>query len=526
MELLEYTPRLLYVVVVVVVAVVIYTLSSVGPWRKGRADFRLPPGPKAVPLLGNVHQLPLQNQHKFFSSWSSKYGDVIFAQLFRTPTIIINSFQVAQDLLDKKSSKYSYRPRFVLLAELMGWDNVITHMTYGERFRKHRRWIADAFQNKDSLKSYRPLQYKETYILLSGLLQNPGDVRLHLRRFAAAMIMKIAYGHTVTSIDDKYIHIAESAAKETVEAGGPGSMLVDFFPFLTLWPLWFPGAGFKRKAFEVRALVRNMLDTPFNMVKNAMLSGTASPCFTASLLEEMINSKSPTEEDEDDIKGAAGVLYGASTDTTVAVLSTFVLAMVLHPDVYKKAQEEVDRVVGSDRLPVFEDRISLPYLECVIREVYRWNCPVPLGIPHKVMQDDSYRDYDIPGGSMVIPNIWAMVQDHEHYPAPESFRPERFLEMSHDVADTRDPRNMVFGFGRRACPGKQFADTSIWLVVANMIATLDISKTTDFRGDPVTPQAAFISGFVSHPEPFVCNVAPRSDKIAEMVSELNANAVV
>ena len=216
-------------------------------------------------------------------------------------------------------------------------------------------------------------------------------------------------------------------------------------------PLWAPGSGFKHRAYYVRGLIRQTLDTPFDMVKRALVSprrfayshpladrtsqnaGTAAPSFTATLLEEATANGTLTPAHEDDIKGAAGVIYTGSSlmntysrsradkvlqpgrtpwvalvvtrllttylaNQTVTALKTFILAMVLHPDVYKKAQAEIDRVVGADRLPDWEDRENLPYLDCIVREVLRyvlsaflvlprtgvdigvrWNAPVPLG---------------------------------------------------------------------------------------------------------------------------------------------------
>ncbi|OBZ74478.1 O-methylsterigmatocystin oxidoreductase [Grifola frondosa] len=461
-----------------ILSVILMTFLYV-KYGKGDAIIRLPPGPKALPILGNVHQLPLEYQQQTLASWGKIYGDVIFAKFFQTPALVLNSRNAAEDLLEKKSAKYSDRPRFIF----MGWDSVLNNLSYGERFRKHRKWIQDAFQAKPALMSYRPLQRRETYTLLLGLMNRPADVQEHLRRWAAAMIMEITYGHRVTSLHDKK----------------PRLDLVDFFPILKNLPTWMPGAGFKRQAFEVRRLVRTLLDTPFEMVKDAMLAGVALPSFTATLLEEALTIGGPSAAEEEDIKGAAGVVYAAGTDTTVTALSTFVLAMVLHPKIYQKAREEIDRVVGHGRLPDFDDRESLPYLECVIKEVFRWNCPVPLGVPHRLMSVDNYRGYEIPAGSMIIPNIWGMMQDAELYPEP------------------------VFGFGRRICPGQEFAYSSIWLAAASIIATLDICKSRDEFGNEVTPAASFISGFVSHPTPFTCEFRPRSEETYDLVAQMSAH---
>ncbi|KAI8992754.1 cytochrome P450 [Trametes punicea] len=486
---------------------------------------RFPPGPPSLPVLGNVHQLPTTYQQRKLAEWGRTYGDVVFARFFRTPAIVLNSREAAVDLLEKRSAKYSDRPRFILLSEIMGWDSVLNNLPYGERFRKHRKWLQDAFVSKPKLATYRPIQRRETYTLLSGLCEAPELFMDHIKRWAAATIMEIAYGHRVTSLEDKYIALAEATTVETVKAGSPGSMLVDFFPILKGIPLWAPGSGFKHRAYYVRGLIRKTLDTPFEMVKRALHAGTAAPSFTAELIEEAAAEGITSPEHEEDIKGAAGVIYAAGTDTTVTAMKSFVLAMVLHPDVYKKAQAEIDRVVGPDRLPDWEDQANLPYLDCVLREVFRWNAPVPLGVPHRVQSDDVYRGHHIPDGAMVIPNIWWMTNDPEIYPEPEKFDPERYVGMSPEEAERTDPRNVVFGFGRRICPGQAFAEAGIWLAAANIIATMDLTFAKDaLSGRPIVPEAAFISGFVSHPKDFTCAFRPRSDRVRKLIANMTAAA--
>ncbi|KAI0776600.1 cytochrome P450 [Trametes elegans] len=483
---------------------------------------RFPPGPPALPVLGNVHQLPLDYQQRKLAEWGRQYGDVVFARFFRTPAVILNSREAAVELMEKRSGKYSDRPRFILLSELMGWDNVLNNLPYGERFRKHRKWLQDAFVSKDMLVAYRPIQRREMYGLLSGLCESPELLFDHILRWAAGSIMEIAYGHRVTSIDDRYIMLAERATTETVRQGSPGSMLVDFFPILKGIPLWAPGSGFKQRAFATRDLIHTALNTPFEMVKNALRAGTATPSFAATLLEEAAANESLTAEHEHDIKGAAGVIYAAGTETIVTSLKTFILAMVLHPAVYKKAQAEIDRVVGGDRLPDFEDQESLPYLDAVLKEVFRWNAPVPLGVPHGAQSDDVYRGYDIPSGAMVIPNIWWMTQNPDVYPDPEKFDPERFLQKSPEEAEQPNPRDIVFGFGRRVCPGQAFAESSLWLAAANIIATMDLTLAKDAHGRPIVPEAAFISGFVSHPRDYTCSFQPRSERAHALITNMNA----
>ncbi|KAH9917087.1 cytochrome P450 [Fomitopsis serialis] len=203
-----------------------------------------------------------------------------------------------------------------------------------------------------------------------------------------------------------------------------------------------------------RDAVAAMEDIPYNTVKHDMESGVAKPSFTTAMIEDCMKN--------------------AGTDTSLTSMIVFVLVMVQYPDVFRKAQDELLRVVGDTRLPDYEDRASLPYLECIIKEVYRWCPAVPTAIPHQAADDDVYRGYYIPKGSMIIPNICfrAMLRDPEVYPEPDVFRPERFFGMATDKQSVmKDPKKIVFGFGRRYATGvdiesgwsKQY--TCMWLIV-------------------------------------------------------------
>ncbi|KAI0075227.1 cytochrome P450 [Panus rudis PR-1116 ss-1] len=499
---------LLGVVCIIVLAYRVVSASS---------DIRLPPGPKRLPILGNVHQLPAKYQERKFELWGRQYGKIIFAKLFRTPALIISSFDVAHDLMEKRSRNYSGRPRFILLEELMGWKRALSQADYNDQFRLQRKWMQEALQTRESLESYRSLRLRETSIALAGLLASPSEFVAHFTRYSAATIIDITYGHQVTSDDDMLIGIAERAATATVTAGSPGSMLVDFFPILRHLPLWMPGSGFLSRAREVEKLVRELYDVPYNMVRKQMAAGTARPSLTAKFLEDCGEGENLSQFHEECIKGAVATLYGAGTETTATVMISFVLAMTLYPEVYKKLQEEIDQTIGPERLPDLDDKNSLPYLECVLKEVYRWHPPVPLGIPHAVHKDDEYNGYKLPAGSMLIGNIWAMSRDAAVYHDPEQFLPERF-EKSDDAV--LDPRNIVFGFGRRRCPGAEFADQNVFLLAACMAATMNISKAKDDQGVDITPAATFTSGFVSRPEPFQCVITPRSQKAIELITQM------
>jgi len=239
---------------------------------------RLPPGPKPIPLLGNILQVPYKYKEKTFTEWGRMYGDIVYTRFLRTPVIFLNSLEVAQDLMEKRSSQYSDRPQITLISSFVGWGYGLTGMGYGDRSRKHRKWIHDAMGTKASLKNWLPLQQREVYNLLTGLCDKPELLSVHVNRWAAATLVELAYGYTITSLDDMYVQLADKAVAE-IEGGYPGVMLVDFLPMwlVRATPLWFPGpvGWFVRKAVSVRAATNMMHDTPYEMVKkNAVCETT------------------------------------------------------------------------------------------------------------------------------------------------------------------------------------------------------------------------------------------------------------
>ena len=137
----------------------------------------------------------------------------------------------------------------------------------------------------------------------------------------------------------------------------------------------------------------------------------------------------------------------ASTQT-VSAIQTFFLAMTLNPEIQEKAQEEIDRVIGTDRLPSAADRDDLPFSQAVTLETLRWHNVAPLGIPHRLIEDDVHEGYFLPKGTIVIANVWRMLHDPETYPDPLAFNPDRFVASPGHEPET-DPRTMAFGFGRR-----------------------------------------------------------------------------
>ncbi|THG96718.1 hypothetical protein EW026_g5166 [Hermanssonia centrifuga] len=175
--------------------------------------------------------------------------------------------------------------------------------------------------------------------------------------------------------------------------------------------------------------------------------------------------------------------------------------MLINLSAQDKAAQEIEAVVGKQRLPTFDDRANLPYLECIYKECLRWASVSPLTPPHRLMEDDSYDGYTLPKGSSVLCNVRAILRDEELFPDPYSFIPERYQlgpDVSPELERLMDPDTWVFGFGRRRCPGIAFASSSVWLAMVSTIACFRIERVRDKGGLEIIPERITVQGIYFH----------------------------
>ncbi|KAI5121914.1 hypothetical protein M0805_000243 [Coniferiporia weirii] len=489
----------------------------VGTWlarrnRAARAPY--PPGPKGLPLVGNIFDMPDSEEWEKARQWGNQYGSLVFLKNLGTPILFVNSFEVALDLFEKRGSNYSSRPTNVMV-QLEGWTWLPVLMPYGDEHKKSRHLLHRFFQ-QSAVSDFHELQTQCTHKLLMRILDCPSDFNAHIRYSIGEMILMVAYGYRVAEKDDAYIKLVETGVQAAAEA--QGFFLVNAFPILKYLPEWFPGAIFHKVVKRGRKYSQAMLYEPFEMAKRLIADGTAAPSMTSNLLETNTDDNGHITYDEALIAKSVAVTYAGGTDTTVSALHTFMLAMVLYPEAMRRGQEELDRVIGKDSLPCMEDKLNLPYINAICSEVLRWQAVAPFAVAHTATKDDVYNGYFIPAGTVVLPNVWAMLRNAKEYPEPDKFIPERWLATG-EKARPLDASKVVFGFGRRICPGMYFAENTIFIVVASILAVFDIQKALDDKGMPITPNEDYTPNLIRHPKPFECRIMPRSEKAQSLIRQ-------
>jgi len=401
-----------------------------------------------------------------------------------------------------------------MLHELSGWGFAFGLLPYGDVWRASRRMFTKHFNpSNPSINQPREIIYVRRF--LGQLLQEPSNFLQHARTLVGSTILSMTYSINVHPCNDPYIKIAEESIKAIGELFVPGAFLVDVIPILKNVPEWFPGAKFQSKAAVMRKHAAIMRNTTFAATEELMASSNYDPSFVTEVLKEIQYSDTPNQ-DINLLKDVAVQAYSAGVDTAASAIGTFFLSMVCYPEVQKEAQAELDKILNG-RLPEHSDFPSLPYLSAIVKEVYRWQPIMPLGVAHQSTSDDLYFDYHIPAKSIVFPNQWAMLNDERDYPEPHEFKPERFLKNGKLDSSVRDPMDIAFGFGRRICPGKHIAHSTVTLAAAYVLSTFDLLRKVDVNGREIEPKREYTISGIRHPFNFPCEIKPRSHYTVELI---------
>ncbi|KAF9525611.1 cytochrome P450 [Crepidotus variabilis] len=486
---------------------------------RGTSKGKKPPGPRGLPLIGNVLQLSDENWLTF-TEWKFKYGPIVGLNLGGKNTIVLNTHKAASDLLDKRASIYSDRPRFIVAQEMLCGGLLLVFTRYGDMWRRMRRAAHEGLYSH-AAENYYTLQETEATVLVDGILKTPDSWDDHLKRTAASQIMAMVYDTLpIKNHEEPLITRVNDLVQRLVKAAYPGEHLVEFFPFLNSLPEFL--TPWKKWADEWHRKDSQLFMDYYTTVRDRVLAGDERPSLVSSLVKRAEESNFTEREKA----WVAGVMISAGAETTAAVMAWFFLAMTLYPEVQRKAQEEIDIIVGRDRMPNFDDLESMPYLRALVREILRWRPVDPIGLQHQSMEDDVYEGYFIPKGTLVIFNVWAMNRDPELYGEDfDAFRPDRFLnedgQLKPTHPTTKGEGHVTYGFGRRICVGRYVANNTLFIDIAHILWACKIEKAKNFDGTDVkyNDHANLKEGLVVRPAPFRNVIKPRFAEAPKIVAE-------
>ncbi|VDB87877.1 unnamed protein product [Peniophora sp. CBMAI 1063] len=495
---------LLVVIGILSLAVVRYFTS---PWRK------LPPGPQGLPIIGNALQLAdTHKQWLRFSAWrEEQYGDIFSLNAAGQPVVVLSSPKVASELLDYRASIYSDRPRWIVASDILTRGLFLPFMPWNDAWHRMRKAAHESLYPVQKLHEY---QATEALLLARSALQNPVLWDKYIRRSAASMTLSCVYDQPVVSEQDARISFINAFAARMTTAAAPGAHWVEIFPWMRYLPSRI--APWKAKAERQYKEDSNTFNAVFQCVREKVMSGVEGPSMSATLLHE--TDRHGLSEHESSWLAAS--LYAAATDPVFSVMLFWSLAMLMYPDTQRRAQEELDAVVGRARVPTFADMPHLPYIRAMVKESIRWAPVIPLAVPHRSIQNDYYEGYFLPKGTIVIANTWEMNHDPAIYgPDVDDFNPARHLDDQGELLPgpigSKEEGHFAFGFGRRACVGKAVANNSLFIDIATCLWAFSLVNPD---GQALDVGASDDDGLTIRPKAFDVHIQPRFHEAVALLS--------
>lgn len=508
---------------------VIYRVLSIG-----RRDADLPPGPKTVPVFGNLLDFPKVNAHEAFSKWARIYGDIFSFKVGSSDLIVLTSPQAVKEILDKQSAVTSDRPP-MFIADVITDGNHLPFVRQGDTWKILRRTVRDILSPQACARHFQ-MQKAESARLMYDLLRQPDDHYLHYQRYALSVIMSVTFGQSAPSLTSPSTQNFIKNAHDFNHIMGPGSTPpLDLVPMLKYIPenipWWVPlpagvketlRASWKGVCRDIRARHKVYYSRLMKPCQERAKEGLENRSFMQSVCEK---------QDESGMTDQMTLLLGQAiletgSDTSGAYLQNATLLLAAHPEVQRKAQEELDRVVGTERSPRLEDMDQLHYIRAIIEEVHRMRPVAPMAIPHHSTSDLSYRNYSIPANTMLIPNVYGIFSSPLTYDSPEKFDPDRYLRhhlgigQKVDIKENANLKDFVYGFGKRSCPGIILAKNTISINISNLLWGFDIRQKIGPDGKPIEldlnatkPQLVLVT------PPFPADIRPRSRKHAEIIAQ-------
>ncbi|KAF3401654.1 3-hydroxyphenylacetate 6-hydroxylase [Penicillium rolfsii] len=484
------------------------------PWSDQNGH-SIPKGPRGIPVFGSFYALT-RYPELTLDRWAKKFGKLYSIWLGNQLFVIVSDPNVAKDLMVTNGNVFSSRKEMYIKSQTVFAGRGITATPYNDRWRKHRR-IATTWLSQRAVDSYSPILDRESLSLVKALFDEskgglvPVNPQPHAGRCSLNNMTTITFGFRTDSIKHPLVGQALKLSREFMNCTGPMSNLVDFVPLLQYLPTPMHRRGKK--------LHKGLVETYGGIIKDTerrMKTGEKVP---DCLARTMIEVRHKEQLDDLDMAILASAFMIGGVETTAAIMQWFSALIPAYPEIQKKAQEELDRVVGRDRLPNVEDEQNLPYCHAIIKEVERVHNPFWLGTPHVASEDFVYEGQYIPKDTVVVLNTWTMHNDSTRHSNPDKFNLDRYINdpltsaESANVANPMERDHWMFGAGRRICPGMLVAEREIWLTISRMLWAFDMHE---IPGEPIDlKEYDGLSG--RSPVPFRIGLKPRHENVAKLL---------
>lgn len=437
---------------------------------------KLPPGPKGIPVLGHLHMIG-KNPHQDLERLAKQHGPIMYLQFGFVPNIVVSSAKAAELFLKTYDLVFASRPPHEA-SKYMSWNQKnLAFGKYGGYWRNMRKLCTLELLSNLKINSFQPMRREELGLFIEAVKEESQggtvavDLSAMVSSLTAEMSCRMVFGKKYKDKD-----IDERGFKFVIHEGmklAAVPNLGDYFPLLGILDL--QGLTKRMKA------VAKVFNDFFEKVIDDHVKGTDRgqvKDIVDTMLSIMESGDTEFQFDRGHVKAIMLDMLSASMDTAASTIEWALSRLLQNPQAMKKVQQELEEVVGLERMVEESDLEKLRYLDMVVKETFRLHPVAPLLLPHYSMEDCTVGGYDIPKNSRIMVNVRAIGRDPSSWSDPEKFIPERFVGRDIDVRGQHFEL-IPFGSGRRGCPGLQLGLIQVQLIVAQLVHCFDLKLPND-----------------------------------------------
>ncbi|NWI68606.1 CP2DH protein, partial [Todus mexicanus] len=446
-----------------------------------------------------------------------KYGNIFSLQNCWTNVVVLNGYKTVKEALVHKSEDFADRPYFPMY-EHVGYGKKsegkdpdiscspvipgIVVARYGHIWKEIRRFTLSTLRNFGmGKKSLEERVAEEAGFLCSAVKSEEGrpfDLRFLVHNAVCNVICTTVYGDRFDYGDETFKKLLSLFENSLKEESGFLPQLLNVVPILLRLP------GVPQTVFQAQKAYMDYIDV---LIEKHMKTWDPAHIrdFTDAFLKEMEKGKTAEENgfNFNNLRLVTADLFVAGSETTSTTLRWAVLYLLLHPEIQRKVQAEIDKVIGRERSPTMMDQASMPYTNAVIHEVQRYGDIVPVGLPHMTYRDTELQGFFIPKGTTVITNLSSVLKDETMWEKPHEFYPEHFLDANGRFV--KPEAFLPFSAGRRVCLGEQLARMELFIFFTTLLQKF----TFVLPEDQPRPREDGCFALTNSPHPYLVRAIPR-----------------
>ncbi|XP_040847783.1 cytochrome P450 2C2 isoform X2 [Ochotona curzoniae] len=484
---------------VVFLVVCLSCLLLLSIWKQNHGRGKLPPGPTPLPILGNLMQVDLKDLSTSLTNLAKVYGPVFTVYLGMKPTVVVHGYEAVKEALIDLGQELSGRSRFLVTAKINKGFGVI--FSNGKRWVETRRFSLMTLRNFGMGKrSIEERVQEEARCLVEELRKTnaaPCDPTFILGAAPCNVICSVIFQNRFDYRDQNFLSLMGKFNENFKILNSAWVQVCNIFPVLYDY---FPGSH--RKAVKNIFYVKNYIAEKIKEHQKTLDINNPRD-FIDCFLIKMEQNNEQSEFTTENLMSTVSDVFMAGTETTSTTLRYGLLLLMKHPEVTAKAQEEIERVIGRDRIPSMQDRSRMPYMDAVVHEIQRYINLIPNNVPHTATCNIKFRNYLIPKGTDVLTSLASVLHDEKEFPNPQVFDPGHFLDKSGNFR--KSDYFMPFSIGKRVCVGEALARMELFLFLTAILQNFTpkpLVNTEDVSEDP------FSSSFIRVPPLYKVSFVP------------------